>query len=144
MIVKRIYNFIRYNKQKRLLFLIYFYLGYFRFYMIKIKKDYLEKKIGVRGGESKYDETLENIRLAKVIAYRVNQISTKTPWQSKCLVRALTIQKLLIDRKINCTLYLGVGKNNDNMIAHAWIRCGECYLSGGNGEGYAIVGQYSA
>jgi hypothetical protein len=110
--------------------------------MLKMNKVKLEKKMGVQGGDSKYDESPENIRLARFIAFRVNQISAKTPWQSKCLVRALTIQKLLRDRKISSTLYLGVGKDSDSLIAHAWIRCGKYYLSGGNGDGYAIVGQY--
>ena len=37
------------------------------------------------------------------------------------------------------TIYLGVNKLNNEMKAHAWIRCGKMYITGGNGAGYATV-----
>ena len=30
----------------------------------------------------------------------------------------------------------------EKMVAHAWLRCGEMYVTGGNGEGYAIVSKF--
>ena len=29
------------------------------------------------------------------------------------------------------------------MKAHAWIRCGKMYITGGNGAGYATVAKFS-
>lgn len=139
--IKRIINFIRHNKQKRLTLSAYFYSAYYRFCILNLKKEKLENKMGIKG-ETRFDETQEVIKIAMNIACRVNHISLKTPWQSKCLVRALTIQRLLKRNNISSTLYLGVGNADNNMVAHAWIRCGKYYLSGGNGDGYVVVGVY--
>ena len=37
----------------------------------------------------------------------------------------------------------GVNKLNNEMKAHAWIRCGKMYITGGNGAGYATVAKFS-
>ena len=68
----------------------------------------------------------------------MNRICNKTAWESKCLVRALTAQKLLKQKGIGSTLYLGCGYAEDKMVAHAWLRCGELYVTGGDGAGYAV------
>ena len=77
------------------------------------------------------------IRLA-----RVNRITEHTLWESKCLVRAMTARKLLKEAGIHSTLYLGVGKDEGKMIAHAWLRCGQMYVTGGNGSSYAMVAKF--
>ena len=47
-------------------------------------------------------------------------------------------------RGIKTTLYLGVNKDtNNDMKAHAWIRAGEMYVTGGDGKGYATVAKFS-
>ena len=63
-------------------------------------------------------------------------------WESKCLVRAMTARKLLKEAGIHSTLYLGVGKDEGKMIAHAWLRCGQMYVTGGNGSSYAMVAKF--
>ena len=30
------------------------------------------------------------------------------------------------------------------MIAHAWLRCGQIYVTGGDGQGYAVVAKFKA
>ena len=39
-------------------------------------------------------------------------------------------------------MYLGCGTEDDKMVAHAWLRCGEMYVTGGDGEGYAVVSKF--
>ena len=41
-------------------------------------------------------------------------------------------------------LYLGCAVNEGKMVAHAWLRCGKMYITGGNGSGYAIVDKFYA
>ena len=37
-------------------------------------------------------------------------------------------------------MYLGVGLDeNKKMIAHAWLRCGQLYVTGGDGHEYTTV-----
>jgi hypothetical protein len=103
-------------------------------------------KWGILGEESSNEATIDDYRFAKKVAYSVNQVCNKTKWESKCLVRALTAQKLLSEKGIDSTLYLGCKEDNGKMVAHAWIRCGQAYVTGGNGaaDGYAIVEKFKA
>lgn len=140
--IKRIKDFIKVNGEKGMTLMAYIYAAYYRFCVLHIPKQKLEQKMGVRGEESIAEETEEHLKQARLIAFHVNRITTHTPWESKCLVRALTVQRLLKQRGITSTLYLGVGKENDKMVAHAWLRCGLIYLTGGNGRDYATVTKF--
>ena len=77
-------------------------------------------------------------------AYRPDRgkVCDKTPWESKCLVRALAAQRLLCRRGLSSTLYLGCGMEEGKMVAHAWLRFGEMYVTGGDGGGYTTVARF--
>ena len=70
------------------------------------------------------------------------KVCDKTPWESKCLVRALAAQRLLCRRGLSSTLYLGCGMEEGKMVAHAWLRFGEMYVTGGDGGGYTTVARF--
>ena len=72
----------------------------------------------------------------------VGKVCDKTPWESKCLVRALAAQRLLCRRGLSSTLYLGCGMEEGKMVAHAWLRFGEMYVTGGDGGGYTTVARF--
>ncbi len=98
-----------------------------------------------REKESPKEADVSQYLYAKKVSYAVDQVCQKTKWESKCLVRALTAQKLLRRKKIATTLYLGCGLDeNGKMIAHAWLRCGKMYVTGGDGRDYAIVDKFRA
>ena len=85
--------------------------------------------------ESIFDVSDEKIVTAREIRRLVLQVCNHTPWQSKCLVRAMLTQHLLKQRNISSTLYLGVNKNQSGeMQAHAWLRCGEIFIMGGENK----------
>lgn len=132
------------NKHKLLTVRIWIYTAYFRFMIRFVPMKYWEHTFGVKGEEAEGDLQMEDYRYIKTVSMYVNRSAGHTPWESKCLVRALVAQKLLKKKKIPSTLYLGVGKENESMIAHAWIRSGKAFVTGGNGEGYAIVAKYRA
>lgn len=65
------------------------------------------------------------------IGWAIRKMSTFTPWESKCLVQALSALIMLKTRKIPSTLYLGIAKNEPGkLVAHAWLRCGELIVTG--------------
>jgi hypothetical protein len=106
----------------------------------------LNKKWGIEGEESPEDATLDEYRFSKKVAYAVNQVCNKTKWESKCLVRALSAQRLLAEKKIESTMYLGCKELDGKMVAHSWIRVGKMYVTGGNGvaDGYAVVAKFKS
>lgn len=138
----RVWNYLRYNNEKWMTIKIYIYTLFYRICILAIPKPRLEKMMGERGAESDLTENLDNLKIARRVGIHVNRITQHTMWESKCLVRAMTARKLLKQKGIHSTLYLGVGKEDGRMVAHAWLRCGELYVTGGNGEGYAMVAKF--
>ena len=134
-------NFLKYNSQKRLTVYAYFYSAIYRFEVFFIKPKYLLKYWGTEGQESPENEAPWKYRYAINVSKVVDRICSKTAWESKCLVRALTARKLLKKKGISSTLYLGCGMENDKMIAHA-LRCGKLYVTGGDGTGYSVVDKF--
>lgn len=137
-------GFIKANPNKKLTISVWLYAAWFRFCIRFIPMKCLRKHFGVEGEESSVEGTAEDYRYAKLISAYVNRSANNTPWESKCLVRAWTAQRLLKKKKIPTTMYLGVKTEEGKMLAHAWLRTGSLYVTGGNGEGYATVARYRA
>lgn len=135
-------GFITSNHHKYLTFQIFLYTAIYRFLIYFVPIKYLKKHFGVENEESPDTESIEHYKYAKMVSVYVNRSADNTIWESKCLVRALTAKRLLKKKKIACTLYLGVGKDNEKMIAHAWLRCGNFPVTGGDGSSYATVAKY--
>ena len=74
------------------------------------------------------DSYIKDVQLA------VGAVCGHTPWESKCLVQALTAKRMLNRKHYKCTLYMGVAiEPSGEMAAHAWLRCGTTHVTGGNG-----------
>lgn len=131
------------NVSFKMKILIVWLCAFYRARMLLIPSKYLEKHWGEKGQESPREESENNYWTCVYVGNAVTRIAEKTPWESKCMVQALTAQYLLHRKGISTTLYLGVGKDDEgNMIAHAWIRSGRCYVTGGDGKGMAVVGKF--
>ena len=144
-LIRRGIRFIKYNEHKSLTLLAWIYSAVFRLQILYMYTKRLKCRWGAEGEESPKEADVPQYLYAKKVSYAVDQVCQKTKWESKCLVRALTAQKLLRRKKIATTLYLGCGLNeNGKMIAHAWLRCGKMYVTGGDGRDYAIVDKFRA
>jgi len=87
--------------------------------------------LGLKSQETEEDYRKDDIRHIKNISSAIEIVSKYTPWDSKCLVKAIAGMKMLARRRINSTLYLGTAKDeNGSMIAHAWLRSGPFFISG--------------
>lgn len=86
-------------------------------------------------------ETEKQIRAVKTAIARCRHVL----WARKCLVESIAGQKMLHRRQIPATLYMGVAKNEKGkMIAHAWLRSGNIWISGGkNHQKFTVVGFFS-
>ncbi|WPC43293.1 lasso peptide biosynthesis B2 protein [Clostridium sp. JS66] len=134
LLVKKFYKFFKIPcKDKILLFQAFFLTGLIRFAILIIAFSTLTKLAGKYKEESpKYLSDMDRFT-AKRVSWAVNIISRNTPWESKCLVKALTAQVLLKQKRISSTLYLGVAKDKENkLIAHAWLRSGKDIITGGD------------
>lgn len=111
---------------------VFFYTAFYRAFILFFPFNKLRKKIGNYNEESPTVISDDAYEEARHVGWVVNIISKHTPWESKCLVQALTAQRLLKKRNISSTLYLGIQKDKDNkMLAHAWLRTGSYIVTGG-------------
>lgn len=139
-----LFNFLKYNPQKRLTIYAYLLSAKYRFLIKFVKPKKLQKKWGEEGVESPEDEVPWKYRYAQNVSRVVDRICSKTAWESKCLVRALTAQQILRMKGIQSTLYLGCGYDEGKMVAHAWLRVGKMFVAGGDGDGYSVVDKFCA
>lgn len=133
------------STKDKLLFLEAFFLtGIIRLKILKVPFKQVKKSLGTYNEESQQTVDIKYYKLSRKIRWVVNTISKYTPWESLCLVQAMTAQKMLKKRGVATTLYLGINKDKNNeMTAHAWIRCGQMYVTGGDGTGYATVAKFT-
>lgn len=135
-------GFLTKNPWKKETILTYYYSAKFRMQLLLCPTERLHRNWGTRDLESAWAEPVETYRQAAAVSRIVNRVCDRTPWQSKCLVRALAAQRLLYRRGIPTTLYMGCGVEEGKMVAHAWLRCGKIYVTGGDGSGYTTVARF--
>lgn len=112
--------------------------AWYRFAILHRPFSEISKKIGNVGIQTNHAPI--NNAIPNEVGWVVDVVCKHTPWKSKCLVRALTAKKMLNHRHFPCTLYMGVQINHvGEMEAHAWLRCGNLYVTGGTGEGYTVT-----
>ena len=144
--IKLLYNFIFKTKRRRLTFKAVLYAAIARFRIYYFPGNKLHRYLGEHGQET--SEELPDDDQKQDIYYvsdKVARVARRVPWESKCLVQAMVAQRLLRDYHLSSTLYLGVGRDKEHenqMIAHAWVRCGPYSVCGGMGEGYAQVAKF--
>ncbi|MCX6307169.1 MAG: lasso peptide biosynthesis B2 protein [Bacteroidetes bacterium] len=56
------------------------------------------------------------------------------PWNGKCLVQALTGKLLLKILHLPGTIYLGVAREGGRLKAHAWLKSGNQFICGKDGN----------
>ncbi|MCE5286190.1 MAG: lasso peptide biosynthesis B2 protein [Pelosinus sp.] len=132
-------------REKVLFISIFSLTAVIRMIILLLPFRWLAPFLGEKMQESVMKETNNNYACARHVAQIVTLVSRHTPWESKCLVQAIAAKLLLHQRGISTTLYLGVCKDQKGtMLAHAWLRCGEMIVTGGQGRGlFTIVGRFA-
>ncbi len=96
---------------------------------------WLSPWLGQPMAESVRQVSPEHVRLIRRVAWAVKRASALTPWPSVCFPQAVTAKMLLRQRGLSSTLYLGAAFNDArDLTAHAWLRCGPLYVTGGPGH----------
>jgi hypothetical protein len=87
----------------------------------------------------------QQLTMAQKISWAVQTAGRHTPWESKCLAQAMAAKMMLRRRQIPSTLYLGLAKDEQGeLTAHAWLRCGDLILTGGqNYESFTTIATFA-
>ena len=144
MILKKITAFISLSHTERAFLLeAYLLLGWARI-LKNIPFSKLAPSLGEYMIESTYHPKEKEIEVIKSVKSSIEIMSKYTFWESQCLVKAIAGMKMLRSRGIESTLYLGTGRDEDKLIAHAWLRSGSQYISGAEGmENFTVVGKFT-
>lgn len=91
--------------------------------------------------------TEKELRLAQNIGRAINRAANHTPWESACLIQALTAQRMLEKCNIPGVFYLGVQPgegSREPLQAHAWSQAGDIIVTGGqNLESFTIISAFT-
>lgn len=122
----------------------YLYLGWARFLKL-IPFSKVAPSLGERMKETSVSPPEKNLKTIKNISHAIQIMSKYTLWESQCLVKAIAGMKMLEKRGIESTLYLGTTRDKaGKMIAHAWLRSGNYYISGAEGmENFTTVAMFA-
>lgn len=144
--MSKLVKFIKLPMKKKLMFIeVYIALGYARLAMLHKPFIRIAQKLGEANKETACSNEGIDMRSINQVSRVIKTLSKHTFWKSECLVQAYAAARLLRRRKQPYTVYMGVAKDeNGKMIAHAWLRCGMMYVTGGNGSvKYTITNIYS-
>ncbi len=132
LILHHIFKYV-FNKKDAILYIKAFIWSFrVRYWMLYRPFNKYKTHLGKMQVESdtNYDLNKAYIDQVKTIVLRVCR---HTPWESKCLVQAVTCKKILASKGILSNLYLGVQPKHESkeMKAHAWLVIGEKVITGG-------------
>jgi hypothetical protein len=118
---------------KKLVVEAFLLMAFVRLVILLVPFKRYKKYLGAYNDETPHEIDLHQINCIKKVSWVVSLVARHTPWESKCLVQAVTAQIMLKKRNVSSTLYLGVNKDkNYNMNAHAWLRSGQVIVTGGH------------
>jgi len=110
----------------------------------------LIRGLGVHPGQVASPEPAPaDLRRAEAVGWAVQSAARYTPWRSSCLVQVLAAQQLLRERAIPGAIYIGAasgekGAGTVGLEAHAWLKCGERFITGESGhQRYTVVSTFS-
>lgn len=87
-----------------------------------------------------------DLRMAQAIGNAVRTAANNTPWQSACLTQVLAAQRMMEKRGIGGVICIGAtmdGRIIDKIRAHAWLKCGDEFITGEEGhEDYPVLTSY--
>lgn len=142
---RKIHTFLKISwKGKWLAIQTYCLCGIVRAMTLLIPFKKIQPHLGSHNLETPEVAEMMQYKKAKQIKWIIRAVSPHTPWQSKCLVQAIVAQHLLRKRGVATTLYLGVAKSGEHLNAHAWLRCGEMIVTGGEAVArYTVISKFS-
>ena len=140
----RLAKFVRFPwRDKLLLGEAWLRLGAARFSILTIPFAKLVTSWGAPLYETFREEPRDRALVGRV-KWAISTSSRYTPWKSNCLPQAMTGKRMLQKRGLRSTLYLGLlRERSGNVAAHAWLRCGNVFVTGGRGVRFTVVGTFA-
>ena len=119
-------------------------LGVVRLMVVALPFRVIAKRLGELQTETPRDDDPSTFDKVRRVRWAILAASRRAPWRCKCLEHGIAAKLMLQARGIPSTLYLGVARG-EGIEAHAWLRCGSHFVSGGDGANrFSIVSKFGA
>ena len=94
---------------------------------------------------SSESQTADDERTVQRVRTAIRISSRYIWWKPQCLAQAIAATTMLRLRNIEGTVYLGMAKDGDSVLAaHAWLRCGTTIVTGSQGyQGQSVVATFA-
>ncbi len=88
-------------------------------------------------GQSRPRVVRDDPALVARVAFVMPRLAARLPWRADCWVQALAAQRWLRRHGVASELYIGVRRDRaPGFEAHAWLRCGDATVTGGDFSGF--------
>ena len=125
---------------RRLLIEATFWLGFARACVLALPYRHVISLFSLEDRAYGSMPSAEQHRTIAHVLWAVTTASRHTPWASNCLARAIAGKVMLRRRQVASTLYLGLRKETEALVAHAWLDHGRSNPLGDEGRSdYTIV-----
>ncbi|MEM7116770.1 MAG: lasso peptide biosynthesis B2 protein [Chloroflexota bacterium] len=106
---------------------------------------WLAPRLGRLNAANDKEPSQQQMHEIRQIQWAIRLWGKRLPWFTTCLTEAMTAKFLLSRRQIETSLFLGAAFNAERSLdAHAWLRCGSVYVTGGAGEkAYGVLASFS-
>ncbi len=144
--MRRLLRFIKLPGQMKLLCVEAYLLLSFSALILRIFRfSAIAGVLGYANRETSHSDHGIDPYLVKQISLAIQLMQRYTFRESTCLIQAYTAKMMLRKRKLKSTVYLGVAKMADTkMTAHAWVRCGTIFVTGGDAsQVFTITGKFA-
>jgi hypothetical protein len=65
------------------------------------------------------------------LSWAIGAAAGVVPWRSDCLPQAMAARRWLRRSGVRSQFFIGVKKQGEHVVAHAWLNCGEFTVTGG-------------
>lgn len=127
---------------KKLFVQALFLLYYMKFQLRRYDFKTLAQRYNIKVSDPQQD--LEPTSELLKIGWAVKKAARFLPWRGSCLLQALTLQRMCIDRQLHADIFFGVTKREGELHAHAWTKAGDTFLTGRDGHrAFTVVAVFS-
>jgi hypothetical protein len=105
----------------------------------------LARFFGKQHAETGNELPPDDLRRVRRLGQLLRASAAAVPWECKCLTQSVAGRLMLVRRRIPSTLYFGVRTDEDGAFdAHAWLRCGSYFVTGGDGhESFTVLTHFA-
>lgn len=114
---------------------------YIRLLILFVPFRKLEKHFGVKTETYSPNKIASNQQLL-LIKKTIMRLRNRTPWRYKCYEQSLTALQMLKRRKLPYTLYFGLNKEKQKLLAHVWIESNNYSIVPKGNKKFAVLSIY--